>query len=69
MEKEAKEKATSFATTLATKSKDKGKGILDGPSSLQPASMEDTLQKGAEFKKNLEKISSQLRTHIEMIES
>ena len=63
MEKEVKEKATSSATALGTESKDKGKGILDGPSSLQPASMEDTMQKGAEFKKNLERISSQLQTH------
>ena len=29
--------------------------------------MEDTLQKGAEFKKNLERIGSQLQTHTEII--
>ena len=37
MEKEAKEQATSFDAALATESKVKGKGILDGPSSPQPA--------------------------------
>ena len=31
--------------------------------------MEDTLQKGAEFKKNIERISSQLQTQKEMVES
>ena len=31
--------------------------------------MEDTLQKGAEFKKNIESISSQLQTHTEMVDS
>ena len=31
--------------------------------------MEDTLQKGAKFKKNLERISSQLQTQTKMVES
>ena len=31
--------------------------------------MEDTLQKGVEFKKNNEKISSQFQTHTKMVES
>ena len=43
MEKEAKEQATSSIVALATEFKDEGKGMLDGPSSRQPASMEDTL--------------------------
>ena len=34
MEKEAKEQASSSTAALATECKDKGKGILDGPSSL-----------------------------------
>ena len=32
MKKEAKEQATIFVVALATESKDKGKGVLDGPS-------------------------------------
>ena len=69
MEKEEKEKATRFSTALSIEFKDKGKGILDGPSSLHPTSMEDTLQKGAEFKKNLERINSHLQTDTKMVES
>ena len=47
IEKEEKEKETICGVALATQPKDKGKGVLEGPSIPHPASMEDTLQKGA----------------------
>ena len=59
-EKEAKEQAKILFYALATHPKDKGKGGLEGPSIPRVSLMEDTLQKGVEFKKNLERISSQL---------
>ena len=59
----AKQKETIYVAALATQPKDKGKVFLEVPSIPQAASMEDTLQKGADFKKNLERISSQLQTH------
>ena len=66
---EAREHATISATALAAQPMNKGKGILDGPSSPHVSSLENTLQKGAEFKRNLEKINFQLQTHTEMAET
>ena len=39
--------------------------MLDGPSTPSIISRDDTLQRGVEFKMNLEKISSQLQTHAD----
>ena len=57
-EKEAREQEASSISILASQTKDKGKGILDGPPNNHLVSMEDTLQKWEEFKRNLEKINS-----------
>ena len=68
-EKEAREHEVSFTAALDAQPKDKGKGILDVPPNPHLVSMEDKLRKGAKFKRNLEKISSQLQTHTEMVET
>ena len=60
LEKEAKEQATSSSFALATKSKDKGKAVLEIHARTQPSLMIETLYKGAEFKKSIENLSSQL---------
>ena len=69
MEKETKEQATSSSSTLATKSKYKGKVFLENPTRNQPSQMIETLHKGAEFKKTLETLSSQLREKTGEVES
>ena len=43
-----REDATSSVVSLVAQSKDKGKRVLEGSSSLCIDTMEDTLQKGAE---------------------
>ena len=68
MEKEAKEQATSSSSTLATKSKDKGKVVLENPARNQPSQMIETLHKGVEFKKTLETLSSQLQEKMGEVE-
>ena len=67
-EEEVREHATRSAVVLASQPKDKGKGVLEGPSSPSFTTMEDTLHKGVELKRNLEKIRSQLQTQEEMNE-
>ena len=56
MEKEEKEQAASSSSTLATKSKDKGKVVLENPTRTQSSQMIETLHKGVEFKKTLENL-------------
>ena len=62
IEKETKYQATSSSAALDTKSKDKGKAILETLVRTQPSQMLETLHKGAYFKRNLEKLNSQLYT-------
>ena len=68
MEKEAKEKETNSSPTLSTKSKYKGKAILESTTRTQPSQMIKTPHKGEEFMKTIENISSQLHTQIEEVE-
>ena len=65
MEKEEKDQATSSSSALAIQSKDKGKADLEIPVRTQYSQMIKTLHKGAQFKKILENISSQLSTQTE----
>ena len=58
MEKEAKEQATSSSSTLATKSKDKGKVVPEDHARNHPFQMIETLHKGGDFKKTLENLIS-----------
>ena len=58
LEKEAREKGASSSYILASKSKYKGKVVLESPARTYPSLMIETLHKGVEFKKSLAKISS-----------
>ena len=62
IEKEAKDKVVRFVAALSAQSKDKGKAILETPMRTQPSQMLETIHKGAEFKRYLENLSSQLQT-------
>ena len=57
---EAKEHAARFVVVVAAQPKDKGKCVLEGPSSPSLTTMEGMLEKKAELKINFEKIGSQL---------
>ena len=62
MEKEEKKQETRYFPTLATKSKDMGKAVMENPVRTHPSQMLETLHKGVEFKRNIENLSSQLQT-------
>ena len=58
--KEAREALLISSVVPADKLKDKGKVVLEGPEKAQPSSTLDILHKAIDFKKNLEKISSDI---------
>ena len=59
-EQEVREYSTRSAVAVATRSKDKGKGVLQSPSSPSLCRMEDMLEKGVELNINFEKMGSEL---------
>ena len=60
IEQEAREYLARYAVAIATQSKEKGKGVLQGPSSPSLCKMEDTLEKGVELNINFEKLRLEL---------
>ena len=67
-EEEAREHATRFVVVVPTQPKNKGKGVLEGPSSPSLTTIEDMSEKGAEPKRNFKKVGSQLQTETELTE-
>ena len=59
-EQEAREYLARSDVVATARSKDKGKSVLQGPSSPSLCKMEDTLEKGIELKINFEKLGSKL---------
>ena len=68
LERQAKEQASSSSSTLDSKSKEKGKVIMESPARTQPSLMIETLHKGSEFKKSLAKISSWIHAQSYVVE-
>ena len=68
-EKEAKEALANSSTALVEKSKDKGKVVLKGPVRKRPSSTLEALHRSAEFKKSLEKLSSEVQAQAAMVQS
>ena len=56
---EAREYLERSTVVVVARSKDKGKGVLKGPSSPSLRRMEDMLEKGVELKRNFEKLRSE----------
>ena len=65
-EEEVREHAERSTAAVAAQPKDKGKGVLEVPSSPSLTTMEDMSEKGAELKRKFEKTGSQLQTQEEL---
>ena len=67
-EEEAREHAARSAAAVAAQPMDKGKDVLEGPSSPSLTTIEDMSEKGEKIKRNFEKVRSQLQTEAELTE-